>query len=68
MNDKGMSAIEAAEFLGLTPQTLANFRFLGRGPAYSKLGRRVIYLKPDLDWYLKKNRVDPENTVGENQP
>lgn len=53
--------IEAAEYLGLGgPQTLRNWRHLGRGPAYCRLGRRIVYRREDLDRFLESGRIDPE--------
>jgi len=55
---------QAAEFLGLSKQTLTNWRHLRKGPAYIKLSPgprgRVGYLLEDLQDFRKKCRVDPE--------
>jgi len=51
---------EAAKRMGLKVQTLRNWRHQRRGPAYLKLGRRVLYREHDLNDYMEKNRVDPE--------
>ena len=52
---------EAAIYLGLSHQTLANWRVHGLGPAYSRLGGagrpRIVYLVEDLDAFLRANRV-----------
>lgn len=50
----------AAKFLNVKRQTLSNWRFLCKGPAYCKVGRRVVYLVPDLEKYLSANRVEPQ--------
>lgn len=55
-----LTDVEASKFLGLRPQTLRNWRCQCRGPAYSKIGRRCIYIVQDLEDYRKKNRIDPE--------
>jgi len=56
-----MNDVEAARFLGLAnPQTLRNWRFLGRGPAYCRLGRRIVYRQEDLERFLEAGRIDPE--------
>ena len=34
---------EAASFLRVKPQTLANWRVRGEGPAFSKIGGRGLY-------------------------
>ncbi|MBV2357811.1 helix-turn-helix domain-containing protein [Streptomyces sp. J2-1] len=46
-----------AEELGVSPQTLANWRWAGSGPRYTKLGdgrtARVRYRRADVDAWLK---------------
>jgi hypothetical protein len=39
----------AADYLRLSASTLNKFRLTGKGPAYLKLGGRVIYDADDLD-------------------
>jgi predicted DNA-binding transcriptional regulator AlpA len=39
---------EAARFLGLSGRTLEKHRTYGTGPAYRKLGGRVVYALDDL--------------------
>lgn len=38
-------------------QTLANWRNLGTGPAFTKLGGKVLYPVDKLDEWLAKNTV-----------
>lgn len=59
----GMDERRAAEKLGVSVHTLRAWRHRGRGPVYSKLGRRVLYLPPDLDTYLEQCRVQPVNAA-----
>jgi hypothetical protein len=40
---------EAARYLSLSPRTLEKHRIFGTGPAYRKIGGRVIYAVADLD-------------------
>jgi predicted DNA-binding transcriptional regulator AlpA len=47
----------AAEYCGLKPPTLNMYRQKGGGPAYCKLGRKVVYLRADLDSFLASRRV-----------
>ena len=48
---------EAAERCGLRYQTLCAWRSSGRGgPAYLKLGRKVVYRQSDLDAWLASRR------------
>ena len=56
----GLTDIEAAKFLGLKPQTMRNWRFQMKGPAYLKMGKRVVYTVEDLKKYQVKKRIDPE--------
>ena len=57
----------AAAFLGLRPQTLANWRHHSKGPAYLKLSPgprgRVGYLLEDLQDFREKCRVNPEKAA-----
>ena len=39
---------EAARFLSLSPRTLEKHRIYGTGPAYRKIGGRVVYAVADL--------------------
>jgi hypothetical protein len=45
-------ASDAARVLNLSQSTLAKLRVTGKGPAYCKLGRRVVYRLDDLDDWL----------------
>ena len=49
-------ASDAARVLSLSQSTLAKLRLTGKGPAYCKLGRRVVYRLEDLTAWLEKNR------------
>jgi hypothetical protein len=40
---------------------LAQWRHKGVGPAYYKIGRKVIYRGADLNAWLAANRVDPSH-------
>jgi excisionase family DNA binding protein len=42
---------EVAEYLRLSERTLERWRVCGGGPAFTKLGKRVLYREPDLlEW------------------
>ena len=45
---------EAAEFLGLSARTLEKHRTYGTGPAYRKLGGRVVYSLEDLQAWANR--------------
>lgn len=50
----------AAEYLGVRPQTLANWRYLGRGPRYYRVVSLVKYDRADLDAWLETTVTEPE--------
>ncbi len=43
---------EAAEFLGIRPETLCRWRLRGEGPRWLKNGRWVRYRRADVMAYL----------------
>ena len=49
----------AAKRLGIARQTLANWRHLGKGPAYIRLSTAIRYREEDLREYENRNRIDP---------
>ena len=58
---------EAARFLGLSGRTLEKHRTYGTGPAYRKLGGRVVYAVDDLEAWAARGAVtstsDPRGRV-----
>ncbi|NTJ63193.1 helix-turn-helix domain-containing protein [Agrobacterium rhizogenes] len=58
---------EAAEFLSLSARTLEKHRTYGTGPAYRKLGGRVVYSVEDLQAWAARGAVvstsDPRGDV-----
>ena len=60
--NQNLTETQAAEYLSLqNKQTLANWRHMRKGPAYCRVGRRIIYRLEDLDAYLNTHRIDPES-------
>ena len=51
-----LPASDAARALNLSQSTLAKLRLSGKGPAFCKLGRRVVYRREDLADWLSGNR------------
>ncbi|EJB6972352.1 helix-turn-helix domain-containing protein [Enterobacter hormaechei] len=52
-----LTRAEAAAYLGVNSQTLANWAHTGKVEIpHHKVGRKVIYMKSDLDRYLAANR------------
>jgi hypothetical protein len=46
---------QAARLIGMAPKTLANWRYLGSGPAFQKVGGKCLYRRKDL-LLFDKNR------------
>jgi predicted DNA-binding transcriptional regulator AlpA len=59
-----LGAQRAADWLGLSTSTLAKLRLTGNGPAYSKLGRRVVYRIDDLDEWIRAHRHKSTSEYG----
>ena len=53
---KMLNAPEAAIYCGSSASTFAKLRLYGGGPAYVKIGRRVVYDPTDLDHWLMSHR------------
>ena len=51
--------VQVAGRLNLEVQTLRNWRFLNRGPAYRKLGRSVRYSLHDVNVWVEARKVIP---------
>lgn len=54
---------EAAERLGFSAATLANWRTKGFGPRYIKVGHKVLYPEEELDFFL--NKFAPRSSTSE---
>ena len=54
-----LNTYEVARYLNMSPGSLANWRGAGRGPAYVKLGSKVMYQKTDIERFIqdKQNRI-----------
>ena len=60
-----LSVEGAATYTGISASTLNKLRVFGGGPAYLKLGRRVVYALPDLDaWLATKRRRSTSDGTG----
>ena len=45
-------------------EKLAQWRHKGTGPAYYKLGRKVVYRGSDLNDWAETRRIEPEASIG----
>lgn len=60
----GLLAPEAvARLLRVRPHTLANWRALGKGPAYVKFGRTVRYRESDIARWIHAHYQDGDRVV-----
>lgn len=50
---------EAADFIGVSRQTLDRWRMDATGPAVHRVGRRVLYALTDLRAFMDGRRCDP---------
>ncbi len=59
---RGLSEAEAANYIGMSRSFLRQARMDGKrlnrtsGPPFTRIGRKVLYLKDDLDTWLEKHR------------
>ncbi len=59
---RGFCEAEAANYVGMSRSFLRQARMDGRrlnrtpGPPFTKIGRKVLYLKDDLDRWLEEHR------------
>lgn len=57
LSSKPLSNAEAAEWLGIRPDTLATWRYLGKGPRYFRAGARIKYFEDDLRAFLVRGEA-----------
>ena len=55
---------DAAAYCGLSSSLFEKWRLTGEGPAFLRIGRRVLYDRNDLDAFLAKHRFDPSQMGG----
>ncbi len=61
---KYMNTKHAADYLGVSPNTLSRLRIEGGGPVYCKIATRVIYDPADLDKWVNQKK---QSFTGENK-
>lgn len=65
MSQNKLRAPAAAQYVGLSPSTLAKMRLRGDGPLYMKAGPRVVlYDIADLDIWLASRKRRSTSEVG----
>jgi hypothetical protein len=63
-----VSTEHAARYLGLSPRTLHNWRWMGIGPAYVKMGRAVRYDRRTLDAWMAGRTYDSTSAADNGLP
>ena len=61
MSPTNLNQVELAARLKISPRTLERWRWTGEGPAFLKIGGRVIYRLEDVEAYENGRRC--ESTV-----
>jgi excisionase family DNA binding protein len=59
---------EAAEYVGLAPETLESRRVRGGSPVFVRLGRAVRYRLADLDAWVEAHAVAHKHTTDPGVP
>ena len=54
-----LNQIELSDRWGISHRTLERWRWLGEGPAYLKIGGRVLYRLEDIEAYEAAQRCQP---------
>jgi excisionase family DNA binding protein len=63
LHEQWINTEEAAQFLGVTTRTIANYRFRGLIP-FAQVGRVIRYRKEDLNQFLMDHYVGLSNMGG----
>jgi predicted DNA-binding transcriptional regulator AlpA len=62
--EKLLSTEEVAEILGRPARTLRQWRYLGRGPRFVKIGLTVRYRPRDVERWIESQAQEPEAARG----
>lgn len=66
-NDTKFNRQEAAEYLGVTTQTLRNWELERRGPRFTRIGKwRLWYWQSDLDAFIAAGEFKPDDEEASN--
>jgi hypothetical protein len=58
LHDDLATTEEVAKALRRTPEALAQMRYRRTGPAYTRIGNRILYRWSDVEKYLADQTVD----------
>lgn len=60
---KALTAKQVSERYGIGAAVLANLRWQKRGPAYFRVGRKIIYRPEDIELWLFRHPVLTSDSV-----
>ncbi len=63
MTTKHLTQIELAQRWRISPRTLERWRWLGLGPAYLKIGGRVVYQLEDVEAFEAQSRATKKRDI-----
>ena len=58
MSDEFLNQVHLARRWHISPRTLERWRWTGEGPAYVKIGGRVIYRLDDVETHERERRFE----------
>lgn len=58
-----LNQVQLARRWQLSPRTLERWRWLGQGPAFLKLGGRILYRLDDVEAFERAQRRAPTSTA-----
>lgn len=58
MADQFLNQVHLARRWHVSPRTLERWRWTGEGPAYFKIGGRVVYRLDDVEAYERRRRCE----------
>ena len=65
MEEKHITQAELARRWRLSPRTLERWRWQGNGPAYLKIGGRIVYRKEDVaEFEIQQRKTSASNLPG----
>lgn len=60
---KHLNQVELSRRWSLSPRTLERWRWLGLGPAYLKIGGRVVYQLEDVEAFEAQSRASMKRDI-----
>jgi hypothetical protein len=60
---KHLNQVELSRRWSLSPRTLERWRWLGQGPAYLKIGGRVVYQLEDVEAFEAQSRANMKRDI-----